>query len=72
MNEEGYRDGDTPRGAPVEVVCVGGDSPPPEENADIMDFTSKLTHLLLRGVYGGFPNHNNGSHLDREVIDDAI
>ena len=28
--EEGVRDRETPRGAMVEVICVGGDAPPPE------------------------------------------
>ena len=28
-HEEGERDGDTPRGAPLEVVRMGGDVPPP-------------------------------------------
>ena len=29
-------------------------------------------HLLLREVYGDFPHHNDGSHLDGGVADDAI
>ena len=33
--EEGDRDGETPQGAPVEVTHLGGDTTPPEENADL-------------------------------------
>ena len=37
--EEGEdEDGETPRGAPVEVTRVGGDATPPEENADLLGF----------------------------------
>ena len=28
-------------------------------------------HLLLQGVYGYFSHHNNGSHLDGGIADDA-
>ena len=45
--EEGDRDRETPRGAPVEVTCVGGDVPPPEENADPSVFIPESAHLLL-------------------------
>ena len=62
------REGDIPRGAPVEVIPVGGDLPPPEENADLPDFTPERTHMLLQEVYGDFPHHNNGSHLDGGVV----
>ena len=44
-------DKDTPRRAPVEVRCVGGDATPPEENADLLGFTPERAHLLLQGVY---------------------
>ena len=44
-------DGETPRGAPVEVSCVGGDATPPEENANLLGFTPERAHLLLQGVY---------------------
>ena len=29
--EEKARDGETPRGDPVEVTCMGGDAPPPPQ-----------------------------------------
>ena len=66
------RDRDTPRGAPVEVVRVGGDVPPLEENGDHPEFTPERAHLLLQGVYGDFSHHNDGLHLDRGVADDAL
>ena len=47
-------------------------TPPPEENADLPNFTPERAHLLLQGVYGDFPYHNNGSHLDGGVMDGAI
>ena len=31
-------DGETPRGAPIEVPCVGGDATSPEENTDLLGF----------------------------------
>ena len=46
--------------------------PPLEENADLPDFTPEHVHLFLQGVYGDFLHHNNGSHLDEGVADDAI
>ena len=70
--EEGYRYIDTSRGAPVEVVIVGGGMSLPEENADLPDFTPELAHLFLRVVYGDFLHQNDGSHLDGGVVDDAI
>ena len=68
----GFRDVDSPRGATVEVNCVGGGLPPLEENADLPDFTPEHAHLLLQEFYGDFPHHNDGSHLDGVVADDAI
>ena len=67
--EEG--DGETPRGDPVEVNRVGGDATPPEENTDLSGFTPERAHLLLQGVYGDFPHHNDGSHPDGGIADDA-
>ena len=61
---EGDRDGETPRGALFEVTRVGGDMPPPEGNTDLPGFHPEHSHLLLKGVYGDFPHHKNGSHLD--------
>ena len=70
--EEGGSDGETPRGAPVEVIRVGGGVPLLEENAGLPVFTPECAHILLQGVYGDFPHHNDGSHLDGGVADDAI
>ena len=67
--EEGDRE--TPWGAPVEVTCVGGDTTPPEENADLPGFHPERAHLLLQEVYGDFPHHNDGSHLDGGISDKA-
>ena len=50
----------------------GGEFPPPEENADLPGFTPERAHLLLREVYGDFPHHNYGSHLDGVVANDSI
>ena len=50
---------------------MGGDSTPPEENADLLGFTLERAHLFLQGVYGDFPHHNNASHLDGGIADDA-
>ena len=57
-------------GGAVEVTRVGGDATPPEENADLPGFTPEDAHLLLQGVYGDFPHHNDGSHLDGGFADD--
>ena len=45
--------------------------PPPEKNADLLGFTPERAHLLLQGVYGDFPHHNDGLHLDGGIPDDA-
>ena len=45
---------------------------PPEENADLPYFTPECGHLLLQGVYGDILHHNNWSHLDGGVADEAI
>ena len=50
----------------------GGGLPPQEENTDLPDITPERAHLLLRTIYGDFPHHNYGSHLDRGVTDDAL
>ena len=42
-----------------------------EENADLLDFTPECAHLLFLEVYGDFPNHNDGSHLDRGIADNS-
>ena len=64
-------DGETPRGPPVEVPFVGRDATPPEENTDLLGFHPERVHLLLQGIYGEFPHHNDGSHLDGGIADDA-
>ena len=65
-------DGETLKGSPVEVIRVGGDMPPPEENADLPGFHPERAHLLLQGVYGDFMHHNNRSYLEGGIADDAI
>ena len=44
----------------------------PEENADLPGFTPERAHLLLLGVYGDFPHHNDGSYLDEGIADDTL
>ena len=56
----------------VEVVRVGGGVTLLMENADLLDFTLDLVHLLLQAFYGYFPHHNDGSHLYRGIADNAI
>ena len=52
---------------------MGGEhTPPQEENAELPNFTPKSAHILLRGVYGGYPHHNDGSHMDGGITDNAI
>ena len=45
---------------------------PQEEGAYLPEFNPKRVHLLLREVYGNFPNNNYGSHLERGVPEDAV
>ena len=66
------RDGETPRGAPVEVIRVGGGVTPPEENADLPGFAPGRTYMLLQGVYGYFPHHNDGLHLHGGIKYNAL
>ena len=42
-------------------ICLyqGGGNPPQEKCANLPDFTPERAHLLLEGVYGEFPHHNN-------------
>ena len=49
-----------------------GNDPPQKEDADSPKFTPEHTHLLLQGVYRNFPCHNDESHLDGGVVDDAV
>ena len=60
VDEEGDREGYTPRGAQVELVHVGGGGCPPEENANLPGIKPERVHLLFQEVYGDFPRHNNG------------
>ena len=52
-------------------LAWGGDATLPEENADLLGFTPERVHLLFQGVYRNFPYHNDGSHLDGGIADDA-
>ena len=54
------------------MICVGVALPPPEENADLPDFTPECAHLLLQEFYGDFSHHNDGSHLDGGIAYDAL
>ena len=69
---EGDRNGETPRGAPVEVTRVGGNVPLPEENTDLPGFHPERVHLLFQGVYGYLPHHNVRAHLDGGIVDDTL
>ena len=61
-----------PHGAGVvKVTRVGGVLTLPEEDADLPGFHPERAHLLLQGVYGDFPHHNDRSHLDGGISDDA-
>ena len=50
---------------------MGWYATPPEENEDLLGFHPERAHLLLQGVYGDFPHHNDGSHLDGGIADNA-
>ena len=56
---EGDGEGETQRGAPIEIVRVGGDVSPLEENVELPDFIPGRAHLLLQGVNLEFLYHNN-------------
>ena len=36
------------------------------------DLSLSMAHMFLFEVYGDFPHHTEGSHLDRSVADDAL
>ena len=62
-----------PQGGHIQRCSVWrGTCHPPEKNADLLEFTPEFTHLLVWEVYGDYPYRNKGSHLDREVVDNAI
>ena len=67
----GGRYGETPRGDRLRTLAWGGMPPPPEENADLLGFIPERVHLLLQGVYGDFPYHNDRAHVDRGIAEDA-
>ena len=46
--------------------------PPLEENADLLVFVPERAHMLLQGVYGDFLHHNDGSHLEGVIVDNAL
>ena len=50
---------------------MGGDATALEGNADLLGFTPERVHLLLQEVYGDFLHHNDWSHLDRVIVDNA-
>ena len=50
---------------------MGGGGTPSEEKKDLPGFTLERAHLLLQEVYGDFMHHNDGSHLDGEIADNA-
>ena len=50
---------------------MGGDATLPEENVDLLGFITERAHLLLQGVYGKFPHHNDRSHLHGGIQEDA-
>ena len=61
-----------PHGRPrSRSLLWGGEATPPEEHADLLGFAPERAHLLLQGVYGDFLHHNDGSHLDRGIEDEA-
>ena len=43
-----------------------------EEGADLPEYDTVRGRLLFQGVYGDFPHHNDISHLDGGVLDDAM
>ena len=51
---------------------MGGGVPPLEENADLLVFVPERAHMLLQGVYGDFLHHNDGSHLEGVIVDNAL
>ena len=72
--ERGRRQGrrDPKGGTGRDVLHGGGGFPPPEKNTDIPYFTPECAHMLLQGVYGDFPHHNCGYHLEGRVADNTI
>ena len=39
---------------------------------DLPEFHPEHAHLLLQEVYGDFLHHNDGSHLDEGIADNAV
>ena len=50
----------------------GGGRAPPRGNVDLPVFALELVRLLLQEVYEDFPHHNDGSHLEGVITDDAL
>ena len=57
-------------GTQLRSLAWGGDATPPEESAELLGFHPARAHLLLQGVYGDFPHHNNGLQLGGGIADD--
>ena len=49
-----------------------GNVHPPEEIADLPGFHPEFAHLLLQEFYEDLPHNNNGAHLHRVIMDDAL
>ena len=62
-----YPNGETGRNS-----LRGGGRVPHRGNANLPYFAPKRAHLLLQVVYGDFPYHNDGAHMDGVVTYDAI
>ena len=61
-----------PQGVTVRGHMRGEGHAPPEENADLPGFILERAHMLLQEVNGDLLHHNNGSHLDGLVADNAL
>ena len=46
--------------------------PPQEECADLPVIAPTRSHLLLQGVYGDLPHHNNRLQLDEGLLDEMF
>ena len=57
-------------GTCINIPHGGGRAP--LKNVDLPGFSMEHTHLLLQGVYGDFPHHNDGSHLDGVVLYNGV
>ena len=67
--------GGIPPTPPTQQGCVrarGGLGPSTEEGTGLQFFTPARSHLPLRGIYGYFLHHNDGTHLSVGVPDDTM